>query len=596
MLTRISILRKLGRVPLHWLPLLAIAAVFADVVAAQSFTTTNPGDIMQQFRSMRTTWMTNVWVFANRLFGTLAVIEFAWSAIVMALDKSDMQSWTAALVRRIMWIGAFYALLINGRYWIPAIISSFEVIGQTASGTPGISPSDVFAQGIDIAGALMDAASTSAFFTNPGSSLALALAAILIVLSYVIITLNYIVTMVESYLVISAGFIMLGFGGSRWTAPYVERYIGLAVSIGIKIVLIYCLVSAGFGLGVGWLSEAQGVGTSPNPAMTAFDVMGAAIIFMMLCWQIPKLFGAVLGGAPALTGGDLVGAGAAVLGGAVAVGAAGAGAIAAVAGSTAAAGGSALASGTSGAGAGSLGSAASGATSAIGSVGSAGSGNGVVPPPSIPPGTGIGNSGNNQPEPPTRGSGTTAEFSNVASPSSPASGGGAVADQSQPNAPSASARTDSARVPSTLANVGGEALAGSGFERERGAAGFRASSVPVPSSASAVSAGPGPVTPPPAVGSPSPPGDGAARESGSKADAGIGGASSASDVSSLGSSAEAPQAPSGRNKVAKVARTADSTLRGTHDRLRDARWRLGRLSDAAPPPSPPRMPIDPDRG
>ena len=123
----------------------------------------------------------------------------------------------------------------------------------------------------------------------------MAFAAILIVLSYVIITLNYIVTMVESYLVISAGFIMLGFGGSRWTAPYVERYIGLAVSIGIKIVLIYCLVAAGFGLGVGWLTEAQGVGTSPNPAMTAFDVMGAAIIFMMLCWQIPKLFGSCPG-------------------------------------------------------------------------------------------------------------------------------------------------------------------------------------------------------------------------------------------------------------------------------------------------------------
>ena len=132
---------------------------------------------------------------------------------------------------------------------------------------------------------------------------------ILIVVSYVVITLNYIVTMVESYLVISAGFIMLGSGGSRWTAPYVERYIGLAVSIGIKIVLIYCLVSAGFGLGVGWLTEAQGVGTSANPAMTAVDVMGAAVIYMVLCWQIPKLFGAVLGGSPARTGGDLAATG-----------------------------------------------------------------------------------------------------------------------------------------------------------------------------------------------------------------------------------------------------------------------------------------------
>ena len=50
--------------------------------------------------------MTNVWPYANTLFGLLAVIEFAWSAAVMILEKSDLQSWTAALVRKIMWIGA----------------------------------------------------------------------------------------------------------------------------------------------------------------------------------------------------------------------------------------------------------------------------------------------------------------------------------------------------------------------------------------------------------------------------------------------------------------------------------------------------------
>ncbi len=596
MFDRMLTTHQLCRLLLRSFPVLAIAAVCVQVVAAQGFTTTNPGDIMHQFRSMRTTWMTNVWVFANRLFGILAVIEFAWSAIVMALDKSDMQSWTAALVRRIMWIGAFYALLINGRYWIPAIISSFEVIGQTASGTPGISPSDVFAQGIDIAGALMDAVSTSAFFTNPGSSLALALAAILIVISYVIITLNYIVTMVESYLVISAGFIMLGFGGSRWTAPYVERYIGLAVSIGIKIVLIYCLVAAGFGLGVGWLTEAQGVGTSPNPAMTAFDVMGAAIIFMMLCWQIPKLFGAVLGGSPALTGGDLVGTGAAVIGGAVAVGAAGAGAIAAVAGGTAAAGGSALAGGTGMAGAGGSGAAAAGSTSGIGSVGSASLGSAIVPPPTgASPSAGTSSAASRQPEPPTRHGGFAAEVSRVSS-------GPDTADRNTPGSQGNTSAAGSSGVyaespsPSrSLANLGGEALAGSGFEQERSAKGFVTSSAAVPPPAySPSSLGIRAPQPPPAgsgQGSNAPVPDVAP---GSVQSTSIDSASAASDVSSVHSSAGNPQAPSGLDRIGKATRKTENVLRGTHDRLRDARLRIGRMSDAAPPPSPPRMPIDHD--
>ncbi|HEX4230202.1 MAG TPA: P-type conjugative transfer protein TrbL [Bryobacteraceae bacterium] len=231
-----------ARLPLHWLPAIALLAVVAQSALAQAgFQTTVPTDILTQFRNQRILWSTNVWVYANRLFGILALIEFTWSAVTMVLDKTDLQSWTSALIRKIMWIGAFYALLINGRNWIPAIIDSFEQIGSNAAAMARpLSPSDVMAQGINIAGALMDSAGSSGFFTNPGPAFALVFCAILIVLSYVIITINFVVVMVESYIIVSVGFVFLGFGGSRWTAPYVERYIGLAVSIGIKIVLIYC--------------------------------------------------------------------------------------------------------------------------------------------------------------------------------------------------------------------------------------------------------------------------------------------------------------------------------------------------------------------
>src|ERR1043166_1090190 len=220
---------------------LIAAAIAGSTVAAraQSFNTTVPTDILSQYKAARILWTTNIWVYANALFGLLAVIEFAWSAAVMLLEKSDLQSWTAALVRKIMWIGAFYMLLLNGRFWIPAIIDSFTQMGAGAAGLGNpLNPGDVFGQGLMIAGGLMDSGASSAFFTKPGTSLALIFAAIIIMLSYIVITLNYIVTFVESYLVISVGFIFLGFGGSRWTVPYTERFIGLAVAIGVKILLL----------------------------------------------------------------------------------------------------------------------------------------------------------------------------------------------------------------------------------------------------------------------------------------------------------------------------------------------------------------------
>jgi type IV secretion system protein TrbL len=371
-----------------------IVLVLADTASAQSKA---PSEILNQYRAQRTTWFTAVWPFANTLFGLLAVIEFAWSAALMLLEKTDLQSWTSALVRKVMWIGAFYALLIYGRYWIPAITDSFEIIGQRAAQSGPMSPSDVFVRGIDIAGALMATSSTAAFFTNLGTSLAMIITGLITALAFIAITVQFVVAMVESYVIVAAGFIFVGFGGSRWTAPYVERYIGLGVSTGVKIMLLYLLIGTGMNLSADWMTDAQKVAASQTPAMAALEIMGASVIFMMLCWQIPKLFAAVLGGSPALTGGDLVSSSAFLAGGAVAVGSLGVGAATSAAGllgTGGAAAGGGVSAGGSTAGSG------GGGQAMLASAGSNGGGGNTVPPPPRTPPTG--SSGPQQPLAPLR--------------------------------------------------------------------------------------------------------------------------------------------------------------------------------------------------
>ena len=572
---------------LRWLQVAAVASVFIQGVWAQpgpGFNTTVPSQIMDQFRNQRILWTTNVWVYANALFGILAVIEFAWSAAVMLLEKSDLQSWTSALIRKLMWIGAFYALLLNGQIWIPAIIDSFTQIGQNAAGLGALSPSGVFMQGLSIAGALIDGASTSAFFTNPGTSLALAFAALLIVVSYTLITINFIVTLVESYLVVSVGFIFLGFGGSRWTAPYTERYIGLAVSIGIKIVLLYCLISAGFGLSLGWLNEAQVISTSARPVMTAFDVMGGSLIFMMCCWQIPKLFAAVIGGSPALTGGDLVATAAVVGSAALAVG----GAAVAGAGALAGGGGGAAAGTGSAASAGGAGSSTTTAVASVGSVGAGSSaGGGSVSPPSSPsPGSTAngGGSSRRQPDPPSNGSG---DASSAVDPPIARS----QPRNAMPRGENVSSGSTATQAPppgsSALSSIGGEPLAGSGFETQPVQRGF--APVSVSASDGAVTRGRGPSSP--LIMGSGTSGDAVASGSVEAAappnSASPGSSGVVSDVASVGSSTgpASPQPPSTAKGRSALTRAADQ--------VRGFRRRLGSLpSDAAPHATPPRIPID----
>lgn len=550
-----------ARLPLHWLPAIALLALVAQSALAQAgFQTTAPTDILTQFRNQRILWTTNVWVYANRLFGILALIEFTWSAVTMVLDKTDLQSWTSALIRKIMWIGAFYALLINGRNWIPVIIDSFEQIGSNAAAMAGpLSPSDVMAQGINIAGALMDSAGSSGFFTNPGPAFALVFCAILIVLSYVIITINFVVVMVESYIIVSVGFLFLGFGGSRWTAPYVERYIGLAVSIGIKIVLVYCLISAGFNLGVGWATEAATVGSSAHPALTAFDAMGGAVIFMMLCWQIPKLFGAVLGGAPALTGGDLVTTGTALAAGAFAAGSLGAGAVASLAGASAA---GTVAGTTSAAKVGTDGAAAVRTGAEVSSAASAAGRGGSVQPP----GTSGPSANGTSPKTPSlpRGgpgsSGAAADATSV----SPTGGGGSAPPPTRQNGSARVSTTPQSATPqSALADFGGEPLSGSGFERERPGRGFAQQSFNLDSDRPATGAG--------GDSSPSP-----------------------SEDASQDPYKAAEPVPSGsrqvKGSVSSVAQRSNRSLNSAANRIRNVGRRIA--LDSAPQVSPPRMPIE----
>lgn len=166
---------------------------------------TSPSAMLDQFRAVRMTWLTTAATYANRLFGILALIEFAWTAAILVLERTDLQGWTAALIRKMMFIGMFFALLNFGADWIPRIINSFETIGQTASGLGSLAPTDVLVKGLNITGNLLSGAASSGWMGNFGTALSLVFAALLAFLAFLGLTVQLVVTLVESYLVVGAG-------------------------------------------------------------------------------------------------------------------------------------------------------------------------------------------------------------------------------------------------------------------------------------------------------------------------------------------------------------------------------------------------------
>ena len=216
-----------------------------------------PTQFLDTFQQMRGQWFAAVQGPAQTLFGLLALIEFAWSAAVLALERTDLQSWTAGLIHKLMWIGAFYALLVFGPTWIPAIVDSFTQLGQQASGVGPLQPGAVFQRGLDLAGALFGGSSDAGFLSNFGTAMAMVFSAILSFVAFCCISIQLVAALVESYIVVAAAFFFLGFGGSRWSAPYVEKYIALAVGVGVKIMILFLLIGVGMALSAGWVGGRE---------------------------------------------------------------------------------------------------------------------------------------------------------------------------------------------------------------------------------------------------------------------------------------------------------------------------------------------------
>jgi len=380
------------------------ALAYGQSTAPQS----GPSDLLDVYKNATTTWVSTTFGYANKLFGLLAFIDFTWAMIVLFLEGQELQGWIAGFLKKFMTISFFYALLINQSTWFPAIVNSFVQIGQQAGGVSGyLNPSDILWTGVQISGAILAAcipnaaagstAGTVLGIIIPGAGAALTAAslipalvalfcALLIFLAYVVITLTFIMATVESYVVMSAGLIFLGFGASRWTVPYTERYISLVVSTGVRLMVLYMIVGLGQTLSHTWIQEASQIPMSTAGLQSLFGLLASVIVFMALAWQVPKLAGSILQGSLQMGSADLI---APAISAAIAAGTIGAvatagvgvvaGGVGALAAGGAAAGGGAGAAGASGIGGSFMPRGAGGMTPGMGSTMAGGGGSGAAP-------------------------------------------------------------------------------------------------------------------------------------------------------------------------------------------------------------------------
>ena len=234
-------------------------------------------------------WETTVMAAARSLFWILAAIEVAISAIWLAIQAPSLDGWFAELVRRIMFIGFFAFLLSEGPSFAKAVVDSLFQIG---AGGGSASPSEIFDAGIRVASQMSEHARFGVFEDN-----ALAIAAVLamavVVICFSLVAAIFLSVMVEMYVGLLAGMVMLGLGGSSFTKDFAVRYLIYAFSVGMKLMALVMIARIGSEVLTG-LAQAETAET--EGFVTALAIAGISVVVFIISIYVPNILQGVVQG------------------------------------------------------------------------------------------------------------------------------------------------------------------------------------------------------------------------------------------------------------------------------------------------------------
>ncbi|PDS63124.1 P-type conjugative transfer protein TrbL [Rhizobium anhuiense] len=276
---------------------LLITGLFFLAYAAPAFA--QEGQVLteleNQVSSAAKGWETTIMDAAKSLFWILATIEIGIAAVWLAIQSASLDSWFAELVRRIMFVGFFAFVLTQGPTFARAVVDSLFQIG---AGGGSASPAEVFDAGIRVASQMSQQAQFGVFEDN-----ALAIAAVLamgvVVICFSLVAAIFVSVMVEMYVGLLAGMIMLGLGGFSFTKDFAVRYLVYAFSVGMKLMALVMIAKIGSQV---LLGLANAPTASSDQFVTTLAIAGISVVVFIIAMYVPNIIQGVVQGA-SVTGG-----------------------------------------------------------------------------------------------------------------------------------------------------------------------------------------------------------------------------------------------------------------------------------------------------
>ncbi len=282
----------------------------------------NFNDIAIRFYAAGRIYSAAIEPYAIKLFVALLVIDIlvTWIQFI-AEGQLDAAHFLGRLIKHVLSGGFVYLMIVNAFTWMNAVLKSFSSIGASVTGLPALNPQSVLKIGVNTAEIIFNSPGNASMMTNFEQAIVQSIAAFIVLLAFVITSAMLLLTLIESYLVIGGGVILLGLGANRFTAPAAEGYFGYVIRVGVRLLFFYLVLAVGAQMASEWSAALAAAckpvsatlpwwstyGLPPSsivttvcsetiPASAMLNYAALSIVFMIVCIAVPHMAASIAGG------------------------------------------------------------------------------------------------------------------------------------------------------------------------------------------------------------------------------------------------------------------------------------------------------------
>jgi type IV secretion system protein TrbL len=189
-------------------------------------------DIATQFYNAGLKYSVAIQPYALKLFFALLLIDIIVTWIQYSAEgQLDPSFFFGRMIKHILSGGFVYLMIVNAFSWMTAVINSFARIGASVTGLPNLSPQSVLAIGGQISSTIINTPATNSLVDNLELAIVQGACSLVILFAFTISAAALLFTLVETYIAVGGGVILLGFGGNRFTASAAEGYFPFVIRV-----------------------------------------------------------------------------------------------------------------------------------------------------------------------------------------------------------------------------------------------------------------------------------------------------------------------------------------------------------------------------